>query len=294
MGVSNILTKRLPENNKLPIKYQHFTAYFPLFTRLLARNFYFCPKIDMINSSPEWFREWFDSPYYPQLYKDRDEKEATAFIDNLLSILRPPAQARMLDLACGRGRHSLILAEKGFDVTGVDLSPLSIAYARQFEKDNLRFYQHDMRQTLCTQCFDDVFNFFTSFGYFRTEREHHNTLRTISLSLKKGGVFVLDYLNTPYAEKHLVPHSQNDIDGVHYDLTRYTDQKYFYKRIRIEDKKKEGPLEYTERVARFSLDDFRKMLSLHSLEIQKIFGNYEMEPYDPASSPRLLIIAKRR
>ncbi|HTI08725.1 MAG TPA: methyltransferase domain-containing protein [Puia sp.] len=247
-----------------------------------------------MNSVSDWFREWFDSPYYHQLYFDRDEKEATAFIGRLLSALHPPTHSRMLDLACGRGRHALILAEKGFDVTGIDLSARSIAYARQFEKDNLHFYQHDMRQTYCVNVFDYVFNFFTSFGYFRTEREHHNVIRTVSLSLKDGGYFVLDYLNTSYAEEHLIPHSRKEIDGVHYDLTRYTDQKYFYKKIRIEDRKSEVPLEYTEKVARFSLEDFRRMFSLYGLQIREIFGNYELDPYDPETSPRLLLVARRR
>lgn len=246
-----------------------------------------------MNNSSDWFREWFDSPYYHQLYFERDEKEATAFINRLLSALHPPAYARVLDLACGRGRHSLILAEKGFDVTGIDLSVRSIAYARQFEKENLHFYQHDMRQALHIRYFDYVFNFFTSFGYFRTMRENENVIRTVSLSLKKGGIFVLDYLNTPYAEAHLVPHSQKEVDGVLFTLTRWSDQNHFYKKIHIEDKKAEAPLEYTEKVAKFSIDDFKRMFSVHGLQVRQVFGNYELAPYDPVNAPRLLLVAER-
>src|SRR5258708_1333175 len=246
-----------------------------------------------MDNSTDWFREWFDSPYYHQLYFERNEKEATTFINRLMSVLHPPAGSQILDLACRRGRHSLILAEKGFDVTGIDLSARNIAYARQFEKENLHFYQHDMRQTLRTRYFDYVFNFFTSFGYFRTARENENTIRTVSLSLKNGGTFVLDYLNTPYAEDHLIPHSQKEIGGVVYMLTRWSDQKHFYKKIHIEDKKADAPLEYTEKVAKFSADDFRKMLSLHGLQIREVFGNYELDRYDPVNSPRLLLVAQK-
>src|SRR5882757_7437708 len=96
-------------------------------------------------SSGSWFKEWFNSPYYHQLYFNRDEKEAAAFIHLLLEYLHPPAGARMVDIACGRGRHSKILAAKGYDVTGIDLSPENIAFARQFETEKLNFYQHDMR-----------------------------------------------------------------------------------------------------------------------------------------------------
>src|SRR5580700_7593458 len=112
--------------------------------------------------APDWFREWFDSPYYYRLYADRDENEAAGFIDRLLGLLGPPPGSEMLDLACGRGRHSRILARHGFEVTGIDLAPSAIAFAQQFANDHLRFYVHDMRHLLCTNCFEYAFNFFTS------------------------------------------------------------------------------------------------------------------------------------
>ncbi|RYZ27466.1 MAG: class I SAM-dependent methyltransferase, partial [Sphingobacteriales bacterium] len=86
----------------------------------------------------EWYKEWFDSDYYHRLYYNRDEKEAQAFIDRLLQHLQPAPQSRMLDAGCGRGRHSRYLAAKGYDVTGIDLSFRSIAYAKQYESDNLQ------------------------------------------------------------------------------------------------------------------------------------------------------------
>ena len=113
-----------------------------------------------------WFKDWFNSPYYHNLYFKRDENEAAAFIDNLVNYLSPAPGSKMLDVACGRGRHSIQLAAKGFDVTGIDLSEDSINYALQFEKDNLHFYQHDMRLPFRINYYDFAFNFFTSFGYF--------------------------------------------------------------------------------------------------------------------------------
>src|SRR5713226_6599532 len=88
-----------------------------------------------MNIPSEWFREWFDSPYYHKLYFDRDQREARAFIGRLLDHLRPPPDSQMLDIACGRGRHARILAEKGFDTTGIDLAAGSIAWARQYENE---------------------------------------------------------------------------------------------------------------------------------------------------------------
>src|SRR5215207_10157301 len=128
----------------------------------------------------QWFRQWFDSPYYHQLYFNRDEQEATAFLNQLIDHLQPRPGSFMLDVASGRGRHSKILAAKGFDVTGIDLSISSINEAKKYESDNLHFFQHDMRLPFRINYFDIVFNLFTSFGYFGTERENDNVIRTMA------------------------------------------------------------------------------------------------------------------
>ena len=92
-----------------------------------------------------WYKDWFSSPFYHKLYFERDEKEAEAFIKKLIEYLHPPPGSRMLDVACGKGRHSKILAAMGFNVTGFDISFSSITWAKQFEQENLDFYVHDMR-----------------------------------------------------------------------------------------------------------------------------------------------------
>ncbi|WP_341840998.1 class I SAM-dependent methyltransferase [Chitinophaga caseinilytica] len=168
----------------------------------------------------QWFKDWFNSPYYHLLYNNRDEREASAFIDKLVDYLRPDAGALMLDVACGRGRHARYLADKGFNVTGIDLSEESIAAARKLENERLSFFQHDMRLPFRINYFDIVFNFFTSFGYFETRHENDNALRTLTNSLKPGGRLVLDYLNSPFAAAHLVPNEIKEIDDVVFDIHR--------------------------------------------------------------------------
>ena len=126
-----------------------------------------------------WFKNWFNSPYYHQLYFNRDEAEAAKFIDKLINYLNPTAGSLMLDVACGKGRHAIHLAEKGFDVTGIDLSEDSIKEALLSENEKLHFFLHDMRLPFYINYFDYAFNFFTSFGYFSTQREHDNAIRTI-------------------------------------------------------------------------------------------------------------------
>ena len=241
-----------------------------------------------------WFQDWFNSPYYHQLYFKRDEKEAAAFIDKLVDHLKPLPGALMLDVACGRGRHSIHLASKGFDVTGIDLSEDSIKEALKLESENLHFYQHDMRLPFWINYFDYAFNFFTSFGYFKTRRENNNAIRTIAQSLKTNGCFVLDYLNSYCAEANLIHHSSKEIDGTNYTITRWVDEKYFYKKIIVEDTLLQQPLQYTEVVNKFTLDDFTEMFNLQGLQIEEVFGDYNFGSYDKKTSQRLLIIARKK
>ncbi|MBE7171731.1 MAG: methyltransferase domain-containing protein [Williamsia sp.] len=241
----------------------------------------------------EWFKEWFNSPYYHQLYFHRDEKEAAAFISHLLEHLQPAPGSRMLDVACGRGRHSKILAAKGFDVTGIDLSFDSIREARKAEADNLHFFQHDMRLPFWINYFHYAFNFFTSFGYFRTERENNNAVRTIASSLQSDGILVLDYLNVHYAEDHLVHITDKEIEGVNFHITKWFDETHFFKKIIVEDEQLNEPLVFVERVAKFTLGDFNDMFSFHHLQLQEVFGDYHFEPYHVKKSPRLIMVARK-
>ncbi|MEP7254652.1 MAG: class I SAM-dependent methyltransferase [Ferruginibacter sp.] len=240
-----------------------------------------------------WFKDWFNSPYYHQLYFKRDDKEAAAFIDNLINYLKPAANSTMLDVACGKGRHSIQLANKGFDVTGIDLSDDSINEALQHETDTLHFYKHDMRLPFWINYFDYAFNFFTSFGYFKTRREHDNAIRTIAQSIRKEGTFVMDFLNVHYAEDHLIHQSEKEIEGINFIITKWYDETHFYKKIIVEDDSLQEPLVYTEKVAKFSLGDFTEMFAYQGLQMQEVFGDYSFSNYDVKKSSRMVMIAKK-
>ncbi len=248
-----------------------------------------------------WYKDWFNSSFYHKLYFERDEKEAEVFIKKLIGHLQPAAGSRMLDVACGKGRHSKTLASLGFNVTGIDISEDSIAYANQFvrkdsfgEKENLDFFVHDMRLPAWGNYFNYAFNFFTSFGYFKTKREHDDAIRTIANSLKPGGQFVIDYLNVHYAEDHLQHSDTKNIGETNYEIRRWDDETHFYKKITVKDPSLEKPVEYTEKVAKFSLGDFNDMLSFQGLQMQEVFGDYQFNSYDVRKTPRLIVVAGKK
>jgi SAM-dependent methyltransferase len=243
-------------------------------------------------NNPAWFKQWFDSVFYHQLYANRSEKEASDFIDGLLEVLTPAVNASMLDLGCGAGRHAKYLVAKGFNVTGLDLAASSIRTAKKFENSNLHFARHDMRDPFGRNCFDYVFNFFTSFGYFKNDEENHKVIRNVHDSLKPGGLLVLDYLNVGFAEQRLVAEEAKEIDGIIYRISRWTDEKFFYKKIMI-DNMPASQSEFIEQVAKLDLNDFDYLFERNGLQLEKVYGDYSLNEYDGKSSPRMILMGRK-
>lgn len=246
----------------------------------------------------EWYRDWFSSPFYHKLYFERDENEAQNFIDRLIQHLQPRPGARLVDVGCGKGRHSHYLAQKGYDVTGIDISFESIKDAMDHQAaegalSNLHFYQHDMRLPFWINYFDYAFNFFTSFGYFRTRREHDDAMRTIANCLKPGGTLMFDYLNVHYVEDRLVHNEVKEIENTAYEIHRWHDEDYFFKRIIIKDPKLGEAVEFTEKVAKFSLGDFTDMLAFQKIQVSEVFGDYSLGAYDVRKTPRMIIVGNK-
>ncbi len=242
-------------------------------------------------SVKEWFSEWFNSPYYHILYKNRDENEARFFIDNLIRFLDIGATNRVLDLACGRGRHSVYLNSKGFNVTGIDIAPQNIAYARQFENEQLRFFVHDMREPFREDAFCYVLNLFTSFGYFETEGENVNVLCSAARALKPGGKLVVDFMNTHKIINGLVPYQVKEVEGIRFEITKRVEKRFIVKDIRFQDC---GHLyHFQERVKTITLEDFLNYFDMADLDLLHTFGDYALNPYDVRTSDRIILIAQK-
>jgi SAM-dependent methyltransferase len=239
----------------------------------------------------KWFHNWFNSPYYHILYKKRDEEEAEHFIDNLCSYLKPPATSRMLDIACGRGRHAIYLNKKEYDVTGIDLSFGSIKFAQQLENKKLHFLVHDMRYPFYINYFDFAFNLFTSFGYFDTDRDHINALKSFKKSLKKDGILVLDYMNSQKIINHLVERETKEIDDVTFHISRMVENGKIVKTIDFEHKKKR--FYFKEEVKDYKLADFKRLYDAAGLSIKAIFGDYELRDFNIDQSDRLIFICQK-
>lgn len=245
----------------------------------------------MTEGKKEWYNEWFGSPYYHILYKNRDDEEAKFFLSNLLKYLKIPEKAKLLDVACGNGRHSIFLNKLGFEVEGIDLSEHNIQMAKIHENEKLQFHIHDMRDSLKRDYFDYAFNLFTSFGFFKSEEENQKCIHAISDSLKSGGVFTLDFLN-PYRVIHkLVKEEVKTIDDIEFHLKRHFDGENIIKEIKFNDDGKEYRFE--ERVKAIRRLSFLEFFRNANFMLLQTFGDYELNDYKPETSERMIFIVKK-
>jgi SAM-dependent methyltransferase len=242
------------------------------------------------NSKTEnWFASWFDTPYYHILYKDRNYREAQIFMDNLTHYLNLPEHAKVLDLACGKGRHSIYLNQLGFTVLGVDLSENSIEIASKNANETLHFQIHDMREPF-EKKFDAVFNLFTSFGYFDNDEDNLKTLIAIKESLSDYGFAVIDFMNVPFVLDNLIAEETKTVDEIDFHLKRYLKDGFIIKEIDFEDKGEK--FHYEEKVRALTLDDFTKMMDEAGIYLLDTFGDYKLKKYHKNTSERLIMIFK--
>ena len=238
-----------------------------------------------------WFAHWFDSPYYHTLYKNRDEKEAQVFIDNLVQHLQIPKGTKLIDIACGKGRHATYFNSLGLDVVGVDLSPNSIANATKNTNATLQFSVHDMRDVYQENNFDIVTNLFTSFGYFEDNTDEQKAINAMESNLKVGGFLIIDFMNVKKVIANLVPSEQKTIDGITFDITRKVEAGHIIKDIAITDG--EIKQHFQEKVKAITLADYSEFITTAGLKIIDIFGNYKLDNFDEKISDRLILICKK-
>ncbi|WP_419868264.1 SAM-dependent methyltransferase [Chryseobacterium sp. CT-SW4] len=240
----------------------------------------------------EWFESWFDTPYYHLLYNNRDYTEAESFITELTQDIGLPPGSKIIDLACGKGRHSVFLNKLGYDVLGLDLSRQSIEFNKQFENETLLFEVHDMRNPIDSDPVDAVFNLFTSFGYFENDKDDKNVFQSVYNVLKPGGYFVLDYLNEEYVRNTLVPKETAERGDLTFHITKKIEGRHIIKDIRFEE---DGNLyNFYEKVKLHTLEAINSYATDCGFERVKVWGNYQLDPFEKETSPRCINLFKKK
>ena len=240
-----------------------------------------------MKTQADWFTYWFDTPYYHILYKDRDDTDARIFMQNITSFLKLPLQSHVLDLACGKGRHSVFLNSLGYQVTGADLSKNNIEHANKFSNNRLDFIQHDMRDSF-NNSYNAIFNLFTSFGYFKDDSEDIQVLKNIKNGLKKNGIAVIDFLNVTSVQNNLVTKEIKSIEGIDFHIHKKIENGFIIKEISFDID--DTHHSYFERVKYLDLKKFTHYFKEAGLTINHIFGDYNLSSFEENSSDRLIFV----
>ncbi|HST68683.1 MAG TPA: class I SAM-dependent methyltransferase [Solirubrobacterales bacterium] len=151
----------------------------------------------------DWYATAFTGMSADMAWTERTESE----IRRALTMLRPQGGERILDLACGTGRHSLELVRQGFSVVGVEISPELVEIAKKDAGEQgleATFIEGDLRELDFEDEFDIVLNLNDgAVGYFETDEENHRTFEVISRALKQGGQNLIQVPNVLYARARL-------------------------------------------------------------------------------------------
>ncbi|MEM7353919.1 MAG: class I SAM-dependent methyltransferase [Acidobacteriota bacterium] len=237
-----------------------------------------------------WYKDWFGEEYL-ELYAHRDAGEADRHLDFVERFLAPkrPAPRAILDLACGAGRHTQALRERGYRTLGIDLSLTLLAHPPQVPN-----VAGDMRQLPFAEgSFDWVLNFFTSFGYFDRERENFRVLEEFVRVLKPEGRFLIDFLNREVVIANLKAREEQVIAGRRVQIERWYDEatRRINKKMRLETPGK-ATRTYLESVRAYSRDEVLIGSRWAGLEVDGLYGNFQGEPFD-RDSERLILVGHK-
>lgn len=249
------------------------------------------------HTTGEWFKDWFSSKFYLEIYKHRNDEDARNLINLIQRNVHINTDDKVLDICCGAGRHSLELARRGFHVTGFDLSKFLISEAiksyKQSPERNLKvkFLIKDMRYFNFKSNFEMAVNIFTSFGYFEDDNENFRVIKNASDSIRKKGYFVFDYVNADYLRKNVVPRSRNKYGNLYITQSRKIDGDFVIKKIKISSGKKS--FEYQERLKLYNYNMMKKVFEQYGLKVYELFGDYFGNKYSKDNSQRMILFAQK-
>ncbi len=242
----------------------------------------------------EWFYTWFETEEYLNVYQHRNEAEAEDLVNLILRNISLPGSAKILDMACGTGRHSILFAKKGYSVTAVDLSKnmLSVAQEKAYSENlNINFIQSDLRHFNYSEKFNLILNLFTSFGYFENDDDNLGILKLAYNHLMKNGYFILDYFNGYFLEQNLIRESVDPINNSEIIQRRRIDGNRVIKEITIKDNGYSK--NYLESVRMYYAEELNNMLTEIGFAIEKTFGDFQGSNFDKILSNRIILLARK-
>jgi len=207
-------------------------------------------------------------------------KREVDFIEKVLDCNHP---LKILDLACGNGRHSIELARRGHSIIGLDLNRFFLEQAASAAKEaqvTVKWLNSDMRQIPFENEIDAVISLFSSFGYLESDQDDQVVLDQVVKALRSGGKFVMDFINHEWIMRNYCAHEQRILSsGVMIRMLRNFDLatgRNHERRTRIFPNGKREEVEMIVRM--YTAVELIRMCEAAGLQIQEIYGDYNFEP----------------
>jgi hypothetical protein len=214
------------------------------------------------------FSSWFNTPYYHILHKKNDASEASVFLETITNYLNLPEQATILNINSKDVQHSEHLNNLGYNVTEIDLNESSIK----------------------SKQYDAVFNLFNGFGYFESDKDYLNVIKSMKANLNETGFAVIDVMNCNVAVENLIPEETRTIGQIDFKLKQYIEDGSIIKDITFEA---DGKVHHhQERIKIYTLKDFEALFDQADAYLLDVFGDYKLNKYRPQTSERLVMIFK--
>lgn len=243
-------------------------------------------------SRVEWYRVAFGE-IYPLVYPHRDEAEAAAVAERLKGLIA--GATPLLDVACGSGRYMRALERLGVDVVGVDLSEYLLGEAARSSGLAGRLVRCDVRALpFGDATFGAAINMFTSFGYFEADADNARVLHEVARVLRAGGVFVLDFINEGPVRRSVPSCTTRRAADAEIEERREFDtlHRVLTKRVAVRRPGREC-VEYEERLRLYDPGALRGMVAQAGLTVTSVHGDYDLGPFEPASSARVILVCRR-
>jgi SAM-dependent methyltransferase len=241
-----------------------------------------------VKQEKPWYVEWFDENYL-EVYRHRDTEDAQKQVQLIVNTLKLPKQSKILDLGCGEGRYTAVLKDRGYQVLGLDLSWTLIKYGKKNDPQ-LNLVVGDMRHI--PGRFNLILSLFTSFGYFEKDEENEHVIQSVYQSLEPEGIYWLDFLNSKYVKKTLVPENASHLPpGINVLEKRKIVGARIIKDIYF---KKNGTEKcYQESVRLFTPQELEHMLQKNGFRVEHCFGDYNGNLCTP-NSERTILVGKKQ
>lgn len=237
-----------------------------------------------------WFVRSFGRRYQ-WLYDHRDGASAKREIAALTGTMQLKRGCRVLDIACGAGRHTAALRDAGYDAVGVDLSEPLLHTAATRPSLRGRLVRGDIRRLPFSGVFDAAVNLFTSFGYFASDEENAAALRSMASTLRPGGWLALDHAHRAYVERTLEPHTVEQRGELTITSQRRIENHRVIKQVTVDGP--DGIERFVEDVRLYHPDEMTALCAAAGLSHVRVVGTFDGHPLD-AQSDRMITMGQRR